>query len=169
MTAAFVAYLLSSTVDQTPSAQMASNSLAIAQTEPKSATTRTVPITKQTHLEGEMRRFLLVTHQADATADVHVLFQVPLLRSPKQPRIGIYKFGLNSAHDGYNVVFQYPHHLVFSSARSSAPLLAQLQRFWSQCPSTFSQQAQRAAKGQLLDIVVHNQTAGESALPSKLQ
>ena len=71
----------------------------------KSVTTRTVPTTKQTRLDREMLRFLVFTHEADKGTDGHYLFQVPLLGSAQQPGIGIYKFSLNSAHVGYNVVF----------------------------------------------------------------
>lgn len=131
----------------------------------KSVTTRTVPTTKQTRLDREMRRFLLFTHEADKSTDVH--YQVPLLVSSKQPGIGVYKFGLNSAHAGYNVVFQYRHQLVFSSARSSGPLLAHLRRFLAQYPTAFTTQAQRVVEGQLRDIVEQNQTVGESELPSR--
>lgn len=133
----------------------------------KSVTTRTVPITKQTRLDREMLRFLLFTHEADRAEDAQALFQVPLLGSTKQPRIGVYKFGLNSAHAGYNVVFQYRHQLLFSSARSSTPLLAHLRRFLGQYPTAFNTQAQRDAERRLRDIVEHNQTAGESDLPSR--
>lgn len=133
----------------------------------KSVTTRTVPITKQTRLDREMLRFLLFTHEADQGEDAQALLQVPLLGSTKQPRIGVYKFGLNSAHAGYSVVFQYRHQLLFSSARSSAPLLAHLRRFLGQYPTAFTTQAQRDAERQLRDLVEHNQRAGESDLPSR--
>lgn len=133
----------------------------------KFVTTRTVPATKHTRLDSEMLRFLLFTHEADKGTNGQAVFQVPLLVSAKQPGIGIYKFGLNSAHAGYNVVFQYRHQLVFSSARSSAPLLAQLRHFLGQYPATCNKQAQRAVEGQLRDIVEHNQTAGESDLPTR--
>lgn len=133
----------------------------------KSVTTRTVSATKQTRLDREMLRFLLFTHEADKGADGHALFQVPLLASIKQLGIGVYKFGLDSPHAGTNVVFQYRHQLVFSSARSLAPLLAHLQHFRSQYPTAFSNQAQRAAEGQLRAIVENNQTVGESELPSR--
>lgn len=128
---------------------------------------RTVPTTKHTNLHREMLRFLVFTHEADKATDGHALFHVPLLGSTKRPGIGVYKFGLNAAHAGYNVVFQYRHRLVFSSARSSAPLLAQLRYFLAQYPTAFTIQAQRAVKEQLQDVVEHNQTAGESDLPSR--
>lgn len=80
----------------------------------KAVTTRAVPVTKQIRLNREMRRFLLFTHEADRGEDGQALFQVSLLGSTKQPGIGVYKFGLNSAHAGYNVAFQYRHQLVFS-------------------------------------------------------
>ncbi|TGE03726.1 hypothetical protein [Hymenobacter fodinae] len=131
----------------------------------KSVTTRTVPTTKQTHLDREMLRFLLFTHEADKAIDGH--FQVPLLVSSKQPGIGVCKFGLNSAHAGYNVVFQYRHQLVFSSALSLAPLLAHLRRFLTQYPTAFTTQAQRAVESELRGIVEHNQTVGESELLSR--
>jgi hypothetical protein len=133
----------------------------------KSVTTRTVPVTKQTRLDREMLRFLLFTHEADRGEDRQALFQVSLLGSTKQPRIGVYKFGLNSAHAGYNVVFQYRHQLLFSSARSSAPLLAHLRHFLDQYPTAFTTQAQRDSERQLRDIVKHNQNASESDLPSR--
>lgn len=133
----------------------------------KSATTRTVPVTKQTRLDREMLRFLLFTHEADRGEGRQALFQVLLLGSTKQPRIGVYKFGLNSAHARYKVVFQYRHRLLFSSARSSAPLLEHLRRFLGQYPTAFNTQAQRDAERQLRGIVEHNQTAGESDLPSQ--
>jgi len=133
----------------------------------KFVTTRTVSATKHTQLDREMRRFLLFTHEADKDTDEQALFQVPLLGSSKQPGIGVYKFGLNSAHTGYNVVFQYRHQLVFSSARSSAQLLAHLRCFLAQYPSAFNTQTQRTVEGQLRDIVQHNQTAGESELLSR--
>ncbi|MFC6224110.1 hypothetical protein ACFP2F_12740 [Hymenobacter artigasi] len=133
----------------------------------ESVITRTVPATKQTRLDREMLRFLLFTHEADKATDGQALFQVPLLGSAKSPGIGIYKFGLNSAHAGYNVVFRYRYQLVFSSARSVSPLLAQLRHFLGQYPAAFTPQAQRSAEGQLRDMVQHNQTTGESDLPAR--
>jgi hypothetical protein len=133
----------------------------------KSVTTRTVPTTKHTRLEREMQRFLLFTHEAHKSTDGPALFQVPLLVSSKQLGIGVYQFGLNSPHAGCNVVFQYRHQLVFSSALSSAPLLAHLRRFLAQYPTAFTTQAQRVVEGQLRDIVEQNQTVGESELPSR--
>jgi hypothetical protein len=133
----------------------------------KSVTTRTIPTTKQPRLDRELLRFLLFTHEADATTSRQALFHSPLLVSTLQTRIGVYKFGLNAAHAGYNVVFQYRHQLVFSSARTAAPLLAHLRHFLRQYPTAFSAQAQRTVEAQLWDIVERNQSAGESDLPSR--
>lgn len=135
--------------------------------ETKSIVTRTIPITKQTRLNREMMRFLLSTHEADKAAVERAMFQVPLLVNAGQRGIGIYKFGITSAHADYKVVFQYRHQLVFSSALSLAPLLANFRHFLGQYPNAFDMQAQQAAKSQLRDIVEYNQNAGESELPSR--
>ena len=133
----------------------------------KSITSWTVPATKQSSLDHELRKFLLFMHEADGSTQARALFKVPLLVTTKYPGIGVYKFGLYSAHDGYDVVFQYRNHLVFSSARSSRLLLTQLRNFLTQYPTAFGAAAQRTAEGQLTGIVEHNQTAGETDLPSR--
>lgn len=95
------------------------------------------------------------------------MFKVPMLVTAKRPGIGVYKFGLLSAHLGIKVVFQYQNRLVFSNALYSAPLLSQLRRFLNQYPTAFNAVAQRTVEGQRKDIVEHNQTVGEGELPPK--
>lgn len=133
----------------------------------KSITSRTVSTTKRSSLDHELRQYLLFTHEADDQIQARYLFKVPLLVTTKYPGIGVYKFGLNSAHAGYNVVFQYRNQLVFSSALLSGPLLTQLRNLLTQYPNAFSAAAQRTVESQLKDIVEHNQTVGEGELPPK--
>ena len=133
----------------------------------KSVTSRTVYVTKQSRLEHELTRFLVWNHEADRLSDSQALFKVPLLVTTKRSDIGVYKFGMASAHTGYNVVFQYRNKLVFSSALSSGPLLVHLQQFLTHYPNLFSVQSQRIARAQLTAIVEHNKSAGESDLPSR--
>jgi hypothetical protein len=134
-------------------------------TRVKSITNWTVFTTKHSRLDEELARFLVFTHEADDPTMAHSLFKVPLLVTSKRLGIGVYKFGLNSAHAGYNVVFQYRDRLVFSSARMSGPLSTQLRHFLTQYPAVFSATAQRSIQSQLTNIVEHNQTAGETDLP----
>jgi hypothetical protein len=136
-------------------------------TQVKAITSRTVPTTKQSSLNHELRQFLVFTHEADGQTASQALFKVPLLVTPKYPGVGVYKFGLNSSHTGYNVVFQYRNNLVLSSARLLGPLITQLHQFLTQYPTAFSAAAQRRVQGQLKTIVEQNQLAAESDLPTR--
>jgi hypothetical protein len=136
-------------------------------TRVKAITSRTVLTTKQSSLDHELRQFLVFTHESDDQTVSQTLFKVPLLVTTKYPDVGVYKFGLNSSHTGYNVVFQYRNYLVLSSARLLSPLITQLHQFLSQYPTAFSAAAQRTVQGQLKTIVEQNQPAGESDLPTR--
>jgi hypothetical protein len=133
----------------------------------KSITARTVSTTKHTRFERELLRFLVYTHEAESDTESGSVYKVPLLVNAQQPGIGVYKFGLLSAHAGHNVVFRYRHQLVFSSARASGPLLVQLRHFLTQYPTAFTPQAQRTTESQLRRIMEQNQTVGEGDLPTR--
>jgi hypothetical protein len=128
---------------------------------------RTVPLTNPHQFDDELFRFLLATHQADGLADKSAFYKMPLLVNAHQPGIGVYQFGINSAHAGYLVVFRYRTKLVFSSALEVGPLHSLLQDFLAQHPTVFSPEAQSKVRKRLHDIVERNQTAGDGELPDK--
>ena len=62
---------------------------------------RVVPTTDKTDLKKELFKYLVATKQADKADEVKVMYQIDLLTKASTSGVGIYKFGLESAHAGY--------------------------------------------------------------------
>jgi len=105
------------------------------------ATSRVVSFTAKSRLDEYLFRFLRSTGQADRSQDKGAMYKVPLLAATHYAGIGVYKFGLNDAHEGYNVVFRYSNKLVFSRALASAPLQRLLNQFLAQYPAAYTPRA----------------------------
>ncbi len=117
---------------------------------------KAVAVANPATFDKDLFRFLLATRQADGADAYPALYKVLILVKAQHPAIGVYKFGINSAHMGYNVVFRYRDKLIFSRAEASGPLLTLFGNFMTRYPSSYSLEEQKKAAAILLDIVEAN-------------
>jgi hypothetical protein len=123
---------------------------------------RQVPITATTDIQRELFKYLVSTQQFDKGAKYEeegkFMYQVDLLAVAQIPGVGIYKFGVTSAHEGYNVVFRYRDKLIFHSPTTSitsGQLLTLLGNFLIYYPNSYTLGQQKQLAERLISIVEH--------------
>ncbi|MBD2766323.1 hypothetical protein IC235_00270 [Hymenobacter sp. BT664] len=131
-------------------------------------TDRTVLITSKTNIKRELFNYLVATKQSSQADEYNAMYQVDLVTKSSVPGVAIYKFGIQSAHAGYNVVFRYRNKLIFPGSITSGRLLTLLGNFLSQYPKSFTFNEQKQLAESLFDIIEHREyLANQDELPPK--
>lgn len=129
---------------------------------------RVVPITSKTDIKRELFKYLVATKQSFQADEYKALYQIDLVTKSSTAGVAIYKFGIQSAHADYNVVFRYRDKLIFPGAMTPGHLLVLLGNFLTQYPKSFTFNEQKQLTESLFDIIEHRESlAKQEELPSK--
>lgn len=129
---------------------------------------RIVPITSKTDIKRELFKYLVATKQSYQADEYKTLYQIDLVTKSSIPGVAIYKFGLQSAHAEYNVVFRYRDKLIFPGVATTGHFLVLLGNFLTQYPKSFTFNQQKQLAQSMFDIIEHRDYLVEQEeLPSK--
>lgn len=129
---------------------------------------RAVPITSKTDVKKELFKYLVATKQSSQADEYKSMYQVDLVTKSSLPGVAIYKFGIQSAHADYNVVFRYQNKLIFPSTNTIGRLLTLFGNFLTQYPKSFTFDEQKRLVESLFDVIEHRDyLAKQDDLPAK--
>lgn len=129
---------------------------------------RVVPLTSKTDIKNELFKYLVATKQSSRAEEYKAMYQIDLVAKSSIPGVAIYKFGIQSAHADYNVVFRYRDKLIFPGVTTTGRLLALLGNFLTQYPKSFTFNEQKQLTESLFDIIEHRDyLEKQEELPSK--
>ena len=129
---------------------------------------RTVPITSKTDIRRELFKYLVATKQSSQADEYKSMYQVDLVTKSSLPGVALYKFGIQSAHADYNVVFRYQNKLIFPGTNTIGRLLTLFGNFMTQYPKSFSFNEQKRLTESLFDVIEHrDDLAKQEELPAK--
>ena len=140
----------------------------LLRTQASAQTDRTVLITNKTDVKRELFKYLVATKQSSQADEYNAMYQIDLAAKSATPGVAIYKFGIQSAHADYNVVFRYRDKLVFPGSFTSGRLLILLGNFLYQYPKSFNLSEQKQLTERLFDVIEHREyLAKQDELPPK--